>query len=115
MTPDEIALWWCCQTGEKRSAIIGVLVLYASDPFTTLRIAVDAVLNINGFFVGAADYNLWLTTFQVQFVVDPTGMTGLEYAVFDPTFWTSMAAFFVIPGTACPEPCYILKFALSHI
>lgn len=115
MTPEQIAWWWCCQADDTRSSLIGALILYSADPFTTPRAALDALLLINGFISGQARYDWWVNTFQVSFEETEVEGVPVTFVVWDATFWTAMASFVVTTGTACPEPCYILKFALEHM
>jgi len=114
MTPEQIAWWWCCQADATRSSLVGALILYASDPMTTLRATLDALLLINGYINPSPLYELWVSTFQVSFEEVEVEGVPTEFVIFDVTFWTAMAAFAVDTGTACDEPCYILKFALEH-
>lgn len=115
MTVDEIIIWWCCQSSQTRSTLTALLILYASDPYTTLKAVFDALMTVAGYPTDGALYINFITTFQLSFAEADVEGVPTDFLVFDPVFWTALASFAVIPGLGCAEPCYILKFSQDHI
>lgn len=115
MTPEEIAWWWCCQPENTRNSLIAVLALRTSFPEGTVKTAFDTIMGLYGYEVDSPQYNLWVTTFQVFFAEIEIDGVFIDGVGFDVTFWDAMTTFVLLTGTACDDPCYILKFALDHI
>jgi len=115
MTPEEIHDWWCCQADEKRASLVDATGLFIGNPFTTLRESLDTMLELHGFPNPSPQYDLWLATFGVTFIEVEVDGVDVQFVVFQTRFWTAMVEFAVVEGFPCAEPCYVLKFALSHI
>jgi hypothetical protein len=115
MTPEQIHDWWCCQDDEKRASLVDATGMFVGNPFTTPRAIFDVMLDLHGFPTGSRVYDLWVATFQVAFVGVEVDGVEVEFVEFFPDFWTAMVEFSIVEGFPCPEPCYVLKFARSHI
>lgn len=115
MTPEQIAWWWCCQAYQTRLSLIDALGLFNGSPFTTPREIFDIMLELHGFDEGTAIYNWWWNTFQVSVVEVEIDGVPIEFVFFNAEFWVAMNGFAIAVGFDCPEPCYILKFALEHM
>jgi len=115
MTPDQIAVWWCCQADATRVSLLAVLALYTANPTGTVKALLDAALSAAGYTTDSPQYDLWVSTFQVQFVEVTIDGVDVTVVLFDPIFWPALVLFVTDPGPLCPEPCPMLKFSLDHL
>lgn len=115
MTPDQIALWWCCLSDNKRAAVEAVFDIWLLGLDITPLVLVDTVLAANGFPVGGAAYLLFIPTFQMEVVEVSIDGLPVDLVVFSDFFYTALLDFRDETGFACDQRCYILRFALSHL
>lgn len=115
MTVEQIAWWWCCQANDTKNSLLGILMLWQTSPFATLKAAFDDVLELFGISDSPERYEWWVNTFQVSFETIIVDDVDVEIVIFNLEFWTNFNLFIVAAGATCAEPCYILKFALHHL
>lgn len=115
MTPADIAWWWCCLSDAQRSTLQALYTLYLLTPPATLRTAYDAVLLAGYYPRDTPQYDYFSSEFQISFETVVIEGVDVDVAIFDTTFWVAFDLFARGVGFDCPEPCYILKFALEHL